>query len=139
MNPQPQNQQQPKSKYRWPEITGGMIVGFIVGLAISSMVAGFVAWMALNLRQKDLAKEYGLVQAVIVTEPIAAGEPVGPKKLAMRPLPALVVTPNAVSPDEVDALFGKGPAIRFEKGDVLLRSAFGLEPRKDAAPEPAKE
>ena len=127
MNPQPQTQQQkPRGKHRWPEITGGMI-------------AGFVSWVALGFRQKELAAEYGLVQAVIVTEPIAAGEPVTPEKLAQRPLPALVVTPNAVSPAEVDSLFGKGPNIRFEKGDVLLRSAFGLPPREDAPPEPAKE
>lgn len=125
--------------YRWPEITGGMVAGFVVGLALASMVAGFVSWMALNLRQKELAAEYGLANAVIVTEPIAAGEPLSPDKLAQRPLPRVVVTANAVDPLEVDQLFGKGPAIRFEKGDVLLRSAFGLPPRPEAAPEPAKE
>ena len=129
----------PVRKYKWPEITGGMIVGFIIVLAVSSMIAGFISWMALGVRQKELAGEYGLSMAVVVTEPIAAGEPVTPDKLAQRPLPRLVVTPNAVSPDEVDSLFGKGPAIRFEKGDVLLRSAFGLEPRPEAPPEPAKE
>jgi hypothetical protein len=138
MNPQTQ-QQKPASKYKWPEITGGMIVGFVVGLAMASMIAGFISWMALNLRQKELAGEYGLQIAVIVTEPIAAGEPVTPEKLAQRPLPGVVVTANAVQPSEIDSLFGKGPAIRFEKGDVLLRSAFGLPPRPDAPPEPAKE
>ena len=134
-----QQQKTEKPKYRWPEITGGMVVGFIVGLAMSAMIAGFISWMALNIRQKELAGEYGLAMAVIVTEPIAAGEPVTPDKLAQRPLPQVVVTPNAVLPQEVDALFGKGPAIRFEKGDVLLRSAFGLERRAEAPPEPAKE
>lgn len=131
MSPQPKQ----KPTYKWPEITGGMVVGFVVGLAVASMIAGFVSWVALNLRQKELAAEYGLAQAVIVTEPIAAGEPLSPKKLARRPLPRVVVTANAVSPDEVDALFGKGPTIRFEKGDVLLRSAFGLEPRPETPPE----
>ncbi|WP_373049394.1 hypothetical protein [Vulgatibacter sp.] len=135
----PQTEQQQPRKYKWPEITGGMVVGFVVGLALASMIAGFVAWVALNLRQKELAAEYGLAQAVIVTEPIAAGEPLSPEKLAQRPLPQLVVTPNAVDPQEVDSLFGKGPTIRFEKGDVLLRSAFGLAPRATAPPEPAKE
>lgn len=134
-----QQQKSEKSKYRWPEITGGMVVGFIIGLALSSMIAGFISWMALNLRQKELAGEYGLAMAVIVTEPIAAGEPLTPDKLAQRPLPQVVVTSNAVAPQEVDALFGKGPTVRFEKGDVLLRSAFGLEPRADAPPEPEKD
>lgn len=130
---------QQKTQYKWPEVTGGMVAGFVIGLAVASMIAGFVAWIALNRRQIELAEEYGLAQAVIVSEPIDAGEPVDPKKLAQRPMPKLVVTPNAVLPDEVDALFGKKPAIRFEKGDVLLRSAFGLGPRAEQAPSPEAE
>lgn len=132
MQNQKQNQ---KTALKFPELTGSMVVGFIVGFAISAMVAGFIAWAALSMRQKELAAEYGLAMAVIVLEPIEAGEPLNPKKLAQRAMPQLVVTDNAVLPTEVDPLFGKAPQIGFSKGDVLLRSAFGLEPRAADAPE----
>lgn len=128
-----------KPPIKIPEVTGAMFVGFIVGFAVSAMLASFIAWVALNKRQKELAAEYGLAMAVIVTEPIAADEPLDPKKLAKRALPQLVVSPNAVIPDEVDPLFGKKSAIAFEKGDILLRSAFGLEPRTGLAPEATEE
>lgn len=128
-----------KPPIKIPEITGAMFVGFIVGFAVSAMLASFIAWVALNKRQKELAAEYGLAMAVIVTEPIAAGERLDPDKLAKRALPQLVVSPNAVLPDEVDPLFGKTPTISFERGDILLRSAFGLEPRTGLAPQATEE
>lgn len=116
------------------QITGSMISGFLIGLPIAAMLAGFISWIALGKQSAKLAGEFGQVQAVIVTESIAAGEKLEPGKLARRPVPRLVVSGNTVSPDEVTDLFGKESLVGFEPGDLLLRSAFGLPPRESPPP-----
>lgn len=118
------------SNTRFPEITKGMIVGFLIGLPIAGMVAGFVAWAATQRRAQELAGDYRQYQVVIVTRSIRPGEPLEASSLARRPVPAMVVSTNTVAPDEVDELLGKEPLIGFEPGDLLLRSAFGLPPRE---------
>ncbi|HLV60546.1 MAG TPA: SAF domain-containing protein [Fredinandcohnia sp.] len=118
-----------KTKTTWPEITSGMIVGFLIGLPLAGMVAGFVAWAATQRRAQELAGDYQQYQVVIVTQPIRAGEPLRAAQVARRPVPAMVVSANTVSPDEINDLLGKPPSIDFEPGDLLLRSAFGLPPR----------
>lgn len=125
-----------KAKTRWPEITSGMIVGFLIGLPVAGMLAGFVAWAATQRRAQELAGDYQQYQVVIVTAPIRAGEPLDSVQVARRPVPGMVVSGNTVSPDEINDLFGKAPLISFEPGDLLLRSAFGLEAR-EAAPDPS--
>ncbi len=115
-----------------------MIIGFLIGMPIAGMLAGFVAWASLQRRAADLAGEFGLSEAVIVTETIEAGQPIDLNKLAKRPVPRLVTSPNSVAPDEVDALIGTSPSIGFEKGDLLLRSAFGLAPRPPLEETPAE-
>ena len=107
-----------------------MIVGFLIGLPIAGMLAGFVAWAATQRRAQELAGDYQQYQVVIVTAPIQAGEPLRSAQLARRPVPGMVVSANTVSPDEVNDLLGKPPIISCEPGDLLLRSACGLEPRE---------
>lgn len=124
-----------KTRTRWPEITSGMIVGFLIGLPVAGMLAGFVAWAATQRRAQELAGDYQQYQVIIVTESIRAGEPLEPAQVARRPVPAMVVSTNTVSPDEINDLLGKAPSISFEPGDLLLRSAFGEAPRE--APSPA--
>lgn len=108
-----------------------MIVGFLIGLPVAGMLAGFVAWAATQRRAQELAGDYRQYQVVIVTQPIRAGEPLHASQVARRPVPAMVVSTNTVSPDEVDDLLGKEPRIDFEPGDLLLRSAFGQPPREE--------
>lgn len=117
-------------KTRWPEITSGMIVGFLIGLPIAATLAGFVAWAATQRRAKELAEDYRQYQVVVVIQPVAAGEPLEASRVARRPVPAMVVSDNTVSPDEVNDLIGKAPSVSFEPGDLLIRSAFGLPPRE---------
>lgn len=114
-----------------------MIVGFLIGLPIAAMVAGFVSWAALQHRTKALAGDYQQYQVVIVTETVRAGEPLHATQVARRPVPAFVVSTNTVSPDEVNDLIGKAPEVGFEKGDLLIRSAFGLAPREPTPGESA--
>lgn len=111
------------------ELTLSMVIGFLIGLPVAGMVAGFVAWVSLQRRAADLAGEFGLSQAVVVVEPIHAGSVVEANQLARRPVPKLVTSPNTVAPEEVDDLIGKPAKIGFEKGDLLLRTAFDLAPR----------
>ena len=118
------------------EITFSMVVGFLIGLPVAGMVAGFVAWASLQHRAEALAGEFGLSQAVIVVEPIEAGSIVSASQLAKRAVPRLVTSPNTVAPEEVNDLIGKPAKIGFEKGDLLLRTAFDLAPR--APPDEAK-
>ena len=129
------------AKMPLPEITKGMIVGFLIGLPIAGMVGGFVSWLATQRRAQELAGDYRLYQVVIVTRPIRAGEPLEASSLARRPVPAMVVSANTVSPDELPELLGREPLIGFEPGDLLLRTAFGLPPREHppgAEQEPAE-
>jgi len=129
------------SKISFPEITKGMIVGFLIGLPMAGMVGGFVSWVATQKRARELAGDYQQYQVVIVTRPIRAGEPLEAKSIARRPVPAMVVSANTVSPDEVNELLGKAPLVGFEPGDLLLRTAFGLPPREKppgAGREPAE-
>lgn len=122
-------------KTRWPEITSGMIVGFLIGLPIAATLAGFVAWAATQRRAKELAEDYRQYQVVVVTQPVVAGEPLTANQVARRPVPSMVVSDNTVSPDEVNDLIGKPPSVSFEPGDLLIRSAFGLPPREPPAQE----
>lgn len=124
-----------KTKMRWPEITSGMIVGFLIGLPLAGMLAGFVAWAATQRRAQELAGDYQQYLVVIVAAPIQAGEPLRSSQVARRPVPGMVVSPNTVSPDEINDLLGKEPLISFEPGDLLLRSAFGLDPREAPSPD----
>ncbi|AKU90602.1 hypothetical protein [Vulgatibacter incomptus] len=118
------------------ELTASMVIGFLIGLPVAGMIAGFVAWVSLQRHAAELAGEFGLSEAVIVTETIEAGKPLDISALAKRPVPRLVASPNTVAPDEVNELIGQSPKVGFEKGDLLLRSAFGLAPRQ--APEAAE-
>ncbi|HWV37575.1 MAG TPA: hypothetical protein VN033_03755 [Vulgatibacter sp.] len=111
------------------ELTLSMAIGFLLGLPIAGMVAGFVAWASLQRRAADLAGEFGLAQAVVVVAPIQAGNVVEARQLAKRPVPRMVTSANTVAPDEVDELLGTPSRIAFEPGDVLLRTAFDLPPR----------
>jgi len=111
------------------QLTASMIVGFLIGLPLAGMVAGFVAWASLQRRSEELAGDFALTQAVMVVEPILAGESLELKKLAKRPVPIFVTSPNTVAPDEVEDLRGEKILVGFEPGDILLRSAFGLPPR----------
>jgi len=111
------------------ELTLSMVIGFLLGLPIAGMVAGFVAWASLQHRAEELAGEFGLSNAVIVVEPIQAGSVIEAHQLARRAVPRLVTSPNTVAPDEVNDLIGKPAKIGFEKGDLLLRTAFDLVPR----------
>lgn len=111
------------------ELTLSMVIGFLLGLPVAGMVAGFVAWASLQRHAEDLAGEFGLSQAVVVVEPIQAGSVVEASQLAKRPVPRLVTSANTVAPDEVNDLIGKPAKIGFEKGDLLLRTAFDLAPR----------
>lgn len=111
------------------QLTGSMIIGFLIGLPLAGMVAGFVSWAALQRRSEELAGDFSLTQAVMVVEPILAGEMLEVKKLAKRPVPLFVTSPNSVAPDEVEDLRGQEILIGFQPGDILLRSAFGLGPR----------
>lgn len=112
------------------QLTTSMVVGFLIGLPIAGMVAGFVAWASLQRRAAELAGDYGIAEAVIVTEAVEAGRPLELSHLAKRTVPRLVTSPNTVAPDEVEELRGKPPLVGFEPGDLLLRSAFGLAPRE---------
>lgn len=114
------------------QLTISMVIGFLIGLPLAGMLAGFIAWASLQRRSAELAGDFGLTEAVIVTKHVPAGEPLDLGNLAKRPVPRLVTSPNTVAPDEAESLRGKPPLIGFEPGDLLLRTAFGLEPR--AAP-----
>lgn len=105
------------------------VIGFLVGLGLSGLLGSTIAWFSVAKRQKELTQGLQPVQAVVVIEPLAPGEPVKASQLAQRPAPGSLVSPNVVLPAEVDGLAGKAPSIAFQPGDLLLRSAFGLPPR----------
>jgi Flp pilus assembly protein CpaB len=108
----------------------GFGTGFAFGLALAAMVAGLAAWGAVLKRQKDLAAAWSPAMAVVVKTPIQAGEAIRAKDLESRAVPGGMVSPNAVLPTEADSeLAGTRAKVDLYPGDLLLRSAVGLQPR----------
>lgn len=112
----------------------GIVIGALVGLPISAVIAGTVAWYAAAKRQQELVSDLTHAMAVVAIEEIPAGTEVRASQLAQRAVLKLNVTPNALTPEESERVAGRPARIAFHPGDILLRSAFDLGPATPATP-----
>ncbi len=115
------------------DVFAGVLVGALVGLPLSAIVAGTIAWYSLARRQQELVNELTHTMAVIAVEPIPAGSEVKATQLAQRAVLKLNVTPNSLAPADSQQIAGRPAKIDFLPGDLLLRSAFDLPPHTPPA------
>ncbi len=116
------------------DVLAGMLLGALAGLPIAAVIAGSISWYSLAKHQRQLLRDMDAGMAVIAVEPLPAGQPIKASQLAQRAVLRLTISTNTVLPEESEELAGKAPAISFEKGDLVLRSAFGLAPRAPETP-----
>lgn len=119
------------------DVFAGVLVGALVGLPVSAVIAGTISWYSLARHQQELVSELTHTMAVIAVEPIPAGSEVKATQLAQRAVLKLNVTPNTLTPADSQQIAGRLPKIGFLPGDILVRSAFDLPPREEPpAPTP---
>lgn len=115
---------EPTNSRQGNSFLAGLLLGGVVGLAISMLLVGTAGFLWVKKKATDARRGWNLVPVVVASQDIPEGTVVTFDMINQRSMPEQFVTSSIVKPDSATYIVNQRILVPVQAGDPLLWSQF---------------